>query len=726
MCLLGVVARRSFFKLMSSSSTSYLSEPATDQPLDIALSRSCLTKIASQLPGVVFQCRLRPDGALSIPFVSETLREICQVSPEQAREDATCVLSLVHPDDAKAFAVSLQRSARDLTPWQHDYRIRLPDGTLRWLAVHAMPERESDGSTLWLGLVIDNTERKRAQQQLLASEARYRRLVENSPDIVYQYSLHRGGLYYSSKVAEVLGYTAEQLCAQPFLWSESIHPLDQARVADALTSFRAGVPYRIEYRIKNSKGNWCWLFDRSIDVREEDGDLIVEGLAMDISEYKVAEEQIKDLAFTDLLTGLANRSLLIIRLQQALMASAQHHQRGALLLIDLDNFKTLNDAFGHDQSDEVLQQVAQRLRHCVRDGDVVARLAGDGFAVLTENLSKSSDETVHKARAIGEKLLLALNQPFRIGEASYPCTGSIGITLFGEQYEDTIEPLRRAEMAMYQSKAAGRNTMRFFEPQMQVMVTDRVALESGLYEALYNNQFSLCYQAQVTNPGRVVGVEALLRWQHPSRGLVMPAAFIGLAEETGLILPLGSWVLETVCQQLVHWASQPQMAHLTVAVNVSPRQFHQPDFVDQVLMVLQRTGARADLLKLEITETVLVSNVEDVITKMLLLKAKGVKFSLDDFGTGYSSLSYLKRLPLDQLKIDQGFVRDILTDANDAAIARMVVALANSLGLTIMAEGVETEAQRDFLAALGCHNYQGYLFSRPLPLAEFEAMMQRA
>jgi len=279
--------------------------------------------------------------------------------------------------------------------------------------------------------------------------------------------------------------------------------------------------------------------------------------------------------------------------------------------------------------------------------------------------------------------------------------------------------LKRADLAMYQAKAAGRNTLRFFEPQMQTVITARAEMEKGLRDAIVQQHLRLYYQAQIEGEGQLVGVEALVRWLHPVRGLVSPADFIPLAEETGLILPLGCWVLETACAELARWASQPALSHLTIAVNVSAHQFHQSDFVAVVQAVLERTGANPRLLKLELTESVLVSNVEDVITKMRTLKAQGVGFSMDDFGTGYSSLAHLKRLPLDQLKIDQGFVRDILTDANDAAIARMVIALAASMGLNVIAEGVETVEQRDFLAGQGCNTYQGYLFGRPMPVKEF-------
>ncbi|OIQ70624.1 phytochrome-like protein cph2 [mine drainage metagenome] len=374
----------------------------------------------------------------------------------------------------------------------------------------------------------------------------------------------------------------------------------------------------------------------------------------------------------------------------------------------------------------MLQQVATRLAGCVREGDTVARLGGDEFVVMLEDLSENPLEAATQAKTVGEKIVASLNQNYQLTDVFYQSTPSVGITLFCDHPESIDEPLKRADMAMYEAKAAGRNTIRFFDPAMQTEVTIRGALEAGLREALQHQRFVLHYQAQVADQRHIIGVEALVRWIDPVRGMVPPAEFIAVAEKTGLILPLGNWVLETACNQLARWASQPELAHLTMAVNVSARQFHQSDFVDQVLGVLERTGARAHLLKLELTESLMLNNVEAVITKMSALKNRGVCFSLDDFGTGYSSLSYLKRLPLDQLKIDQSFVRDILVDPNDAAIAKMVVALADGMGLSVIAEGVETLEQSRLLQGMGCHNCQGYLFSRPIPIDEFEAFVKRA
>jgi diguanylate cyclase (GGDEF)-like protein len=396
-----------------------------------------------------------------------------------------------------------------------------------------------------------------------------------------------------------------------------------------------------------------------------------------------------------------------------------------LFFIDVDNFKTLNDTLGHDKGDLLLESVARRLSAAVREEDTIARLGGDEFVIMMEGLSLIALDAAALARLVAEKILEAFKEPYDLQGTPYLCTVSIGIALFNRPTDTVEELLKHADLAMYQAKAAGRNTLRFFDPQMQSIVLARTELETDLREGLRQSQLLLHYQPQVDDDGRITGAEALVRWQHPVRGMIPPMEFIGLAEETGLILNLGHWVLETACRQLVAWSGRPEMAHLTVAVNVSAQQFSQADFVEQVLAVLKNTGANPNRLKLELTESLLVSNVEEVIGKMFALKAKGVGFSLDDFGTGYSSLSYLKRLPLDQLKIDQSFVRDIHVDPNDAAIAKTIVALAHSLGLGVISEGVETAAQRDFLAHAGCHAHQGYFFSRPLAIEGFEAFAKQ-
>ena len=499
---------------------------------------------------------------------------------------------------------------------------------------------------------------------------------------------------------------------------------DRDQLTQAARATRSGSSFDFEMRIVVGEAT-RWVRLKADVQKDADGVAqFVVGIAQDITERKAAEAQIQTLAYFDALTNLPNRRLLMDRLAHAMAASLRHPRKAALLFVDMDNFKVLNDTHGHFMGDQLLQQVAMRLTSCVREGDTVARLGGDEFVVMLEDHSEDLTVATGQARVVAEKVLAVLAQPHQLDNYTHISTSSIGVTLFGDLHESIEEPLKRADMAMYQAKAAGRNTLRFFDPSMQRVIAERASLEQDLRDGLVLGQFSLVYQPQVSIGGKSYGAEALLRWLHPVRGQVSPAEFIPLAEDTGIILPLGQWVLESACAQLAVWADQPDMAHLSVAVNVSPRQFHQADFADQVLATLKRTGANPLRLKLELTEGMLVSNVEDVIAKMVRLKSAGVGFSLDDFGMGYSSLSYLKRLPLDQLKIDQSFVRDILIDSNDAAISRMVIVLAESLGLTVVAEGVETIEQRDFLAEQGCRVYQGYLYSRPLPVAGLEQFIR--
>ena len=478
-------------------------------------------------------------------------------------------------------------------------------------------------------------------------------------------------------------------------------------------------------RHKNGAVHPKWLTISA--VRNDEGEVThYVGTQFDITEQKKAEERIHDLAFIDQLTGLPNRTLFLDRLNQLMVANARSGNYGALLFIDLDNFKTLNDTLGHDRGDLLLKQTAERLGLCVRNGDTVARLGGDEFVVVLADLSTNEEDAAKRAETVVNKILASLNQPCQLGEVTRPSSASIGVTLFNGDRLSIDDLMKQADLAMYRTKESGKNGWTFFDPLMESKVRDRAALEDDLRRALDQKQFMLYFQPQVLADGRVTGSEALVRWQHPQRNIVAPGDFIPLAEETGLILPLGNWVLEAACSQLAIWASDPAMAHLTVAVNVSARQFSQHDFVSQVLSIIKKTNADPNRLKLELTESLLVADLEDVIGKMSVLKSRGVGFSLDDFGTGYSSLKYLKRLPLDQLKIDQSFVRDVFTDANDAAIARTIVTLAQSLGLGVIAEGVETESQRDFLAKAGCYAYQGYLFSRPLSIQDFETFVRRA
>jgi diguanylate cyclase (GGDEF)-like protein/PAS domain S-box-containing protein len=442
--------------------------------------------------------------------------------------------------------------------------------------------------------------------------------------------------------------------------------------------------------------------------------------AVDITERKQAEAEIYRLAYYDPLTQLPNRRLFQDRLGQAMAGSLRSGRHGALVFMDIDNFKTLNDTRGHDVGDQLLIEIGRRILAGACEGDTVARLGGDEFVVMLEELSQKAEEAAVQARKIGETMRLALTGAYSIHGGDYHCSASLGIALFNGHEQSVETLLKQADLAMYKAKDGGRNTLRFFDPAMQTTLDERIALETDLRSALALGQLTPYYQAQVDSEGRVLGAEVLLRWYHPVRGMVSPAQFIPLAEATGLILPIGYWVLEAACRQIAAWSKSETTRRWRLAVNVSARQFRQVEFVDQVRQVLAATGADPRRLRIELTESMVLDDVAGTLEKMQVLKELGISFALDDFGTGHSSLSYLTRLPLDTLKIDSSFVFNLPDSHNDAVIAQTIISMARSLGLSVIAEGVETEAQRAFLARHQCHVYQGYLFSRPLPLAEFE------
>ena len=619
------------------------------------------------------------------------------------------------PSMADAFVKNDQLVAESGQTLEVEERVGQHDGTHHYLSVK-IPIRDPAGQIYAVcGVATDITERKQAEEQLRiaasAFDTQEGMIITDANNVI---------LRVNRAFCEITGYTAEELVGRtPSLLKSDRHGDGFFREMWESIKQTGGWQGEVWDRRKNGEVYPKWL---TISAVKDNNGVVTHyiGAHTDITKRKLADEKINELAFFDQLTGLPNRTLLLDRLKQTIAASARSGTYGALLFIDLDNFKTLNDTLGHDTGDLLLKQVAKRLSMGVRDGDTVARLGGDEFVVVLAGLGLKEGDAANAIEAVAEKLLATLDSPYQLGGIAHHSSASIGVTLFRSDISSIDALMKQADLAMYKAKAAGRNMYRFFDPSLESTVKERAALEEDMRRAVDDAQFLLHYQPQVAGDGRLIGAEALVRWQHPQRGLVSPGEFISLAEETGLILPLGRWVLETACTQLAAWARRPAMAHLTVAVNVSARQFRQPDFVDQVFAALAITGANPKRLKLELTESLLVSNVEEVIEKMFALKAKGVGFSLDDFGTGYSSLSYLKRLPLDQLKIDQSFVRDILVDPNDAAIAKTIIALAQSLGLAVIAEGVETDAQRDFLAGAGCHTYQGYFFSRPLPLQAFE------
>jgi diguanylate cyclase (GGDEF)-like protein/PAS domain S-box-containing protein len=560
-----------------------------------------------------------------------------------------------------------------------------------------------------------------AMAALQTSEARYRTAFQTSPDGVVITSLEDGSVIdINQGFIRILGYQPEDVIGRNL--SKARHWVDPEKRVEFFESLRRNKALRdFEARFYHKTGEIVWgqLSASLIDLNGVSCVLII---FRDITAAKTAEERIRSLSLYDALTNLPNRRSLMERLGKALTGANNSQRKKALLFVDLDHFKPLNDKLGSPVGDLLLQQVARRLRGCVHDSDAVTRFGGDEFLVLLEDLSEVAEDAAARAEDVAKRILVALGQPYTVDLFNCSCTASIGITVFDDRHSGADEVLSQADFAMGQAKAAGRNVVRFFSKPLQAAVNARAALVADLRLAVDYGEFQLYYQPQVDG-SRLTGAEALIRWNHAKRGLVSPGTFIPLAEETGLILPIGDWVLETACRQIAAWVERKQMKALTISVNVSAKQFHEHDFVPKVLRTLERTGADPIHLELEVTESILVENVEAVISKMTELKTHGIRFSLDDFGTGYSSLSYLKRLPLNKLKIDISFVRDILVDANSGTIAQTVIALGRAMGLLVIAEGVEFEEQREFLANLGCSSYQGYLFSRPLAGEDFELLL---
>lgn len=626
----------------------------------------------------------------------------------------------------------------------HPYWATLKDiaAQARFGACCSQPIRSSSGELLGTFAIYHHEPREHTKSDLsileqsarLAGIAIERKLIEQNLQIaaiafesqegMLVTDANRVILRVNSAFSQITGYSEDEIIGKhPGMLSSGRHDMDfYASMWESIVN-TGSWEGDVWNRRKNGEVYPAHLTFTAVKGR--DGTIVnYVATLVDITSRKSAEEEIQHLAYYDSLTGLPNRRLLMDRLSQALVTSSRGKGGGAILFLDLDHFKTLNDTLGHDVGDLLLKQVSERLTSCVREGDTVARIGGDEFVIMLEGLSDSIFEAARQAELICEKILNALNQAYQLNSYEYHSTTSIGATLFSGHEIESDELLKQADIAMYQSKTAGRNAIRFFDPVMQEVINNRALLERELHKAFDNEQFQLHYQLQVNNLGQALGAEALIRWMHPERGMVLPFHFISLAEEIGLILPIGKWVIETACTQLNVWQQSKFTKDIVLSINVSAKQFRQADFVEQIQDAVNRHGINPALLKLELTESLLLDDVEEIIATMTTLREIGVQFSLDDFGTGYSSLMYLKRLPLNQLKIDQSFVRDLITDPSDQAIVHTIIAMAKSLSLDIIAEGVETEEQLQFLLNKGCTCYQGYLFGRPLPIQQFEDLLK--
>lgn len=812
-----------------------LSETARQEALDR------LRKIASRVPGLVFQFQLRPDGSSCFPFASEAICDIYRVSPEEVQEDASKVFAILHPEDHDSVVASIKASARRLTPWRHEYRVKFKDGTVRWLFGNSLPQREADGSVLWHGFITDVTERKRATSLLLESEARFRTMADSAPVLIWISRPDKFFHYFNKGWLEFTGRTMEQEIGNG--WIANVHPEDfQCCFETYVTCFDARQEFTVEYRLRRFDGEYRWLLDHGVPLYDEqdtflgyigsciditqrklaetdlriastafesqesmaitDKDQVIlrvnqafvrvtgysveeavgktpsllksgrqstefyramwESLARDghwqgeiwnrrkngevhpewlnitavtdesgkvtnyvasfydISERKTAENEIQNLAFYDPLTQLPNRRLLQERLKHGIDMERRDGKQLALLMLDLDRFKAVNDSLGHQAGDELLQQVAERITTRLREVDMVARLGGDEFIVLLEDITHPDD-----AARVAEEIIADLSKPFRLIQNDDVRIGaSIGISLYPQHGDNTAMLLDHADTALYHAKDQGRGCFAYFSEDLTIAVRERIALETRLRKAIKQQELRVFYQPQMDiASGRIVGAEALVRWQDPIEGLIPPCRFIPIAEETNLIVEIGEWILRETCRQGKQWIDMGLLP-LTLAVNVSPLQFRRSDISTLVATVLAETGFPAKQLELEITESGLMDNQDKTMHILNSLHAQGVRLAIDDFGTGYSSLNYLKHFPLDVLKIDKSFIDDIPHNKDDMEIAATIVAMGHILGFKVLAEGVETTEQLAFLKTQDCDLYQGYLKSRPLPADEFVALLQ--
>lgn len=568
------------------------------------------------------------------------------------------------------------------------------------------------------------TDLHKTHQQIKLSESRYRSIYENLQDVYFE--ILPGGEIreVSPSIMQISDYSCEELIGNS-VWQFYPRREDREGLLKELQTRSVVSDYEIHLRDKSGKIIPCSINARLLPA-EDDRPALICGTLRDISERKLAEAHIERLAYYDALTDLPNRRLLTDRLERDLARARRHKHYGAMLFLDLDRFKNINDSLGHQVGDELLKEVARRLTNDLRLEDTVSRLGGDEFIMLLSDMGKEPTDAAARTQAKAEQVQVRLSEPYKVLGHDLHITPSIGVAIFpadDDPNEDSNDILRHADTAMYRAKDDGRDAIRFFLPSMQAAADQRLEIEKDLRFALGRNELSLYFQPQVDHNGQLIGAETLLRWIHPEKGFISPADFIPVAEATGLILPIGLWVLEASCKQIKIWSDQGlSIGHL--AVNVSPRQFRQPDFIRQVYQVIERTGVDAQQLGLELTEGMVIDNISDTIDKMQALKQIGIELSIDDFGTGYSSLAYLKRLPLDILKIDQSFVRDIETDESDATIVETIISMAHHLNLKVIAEGVETEFELDFLTKRDCKSYQGYYFSRPIPESEFTRLFK--
>ena len=670
-------------------------------------------RIESQVLESISDCFISFDSSFKLVFINDAACAEFAVDRRQVLNRA--ILEALPGFFSESMMPAMRTTSHQGTPTAFETQ----NAKCLWYEMRCFPQQ--GGMSVYFRNI---TESVLSRRQLEAANDRLREqsnLLDKAQDAIFVQDMESRILYWNQGAERIFGWAASEVMG---MFVADVFQATAIGVRHAFSSVARLGEWTGELAKVRKDGRKLVVESRCTLVR--DGQGIPQSILVintDITERKAADARIQNLAFHDALTGLPNRALLRDRLERAIANASDQQNSGALLLIDLDDFKTLNDTSGHDVGDSLLREVAARLTLCVDGRGTAARFGGDEFVVLLDNLSTDTNTAIAEATTVADAIVRACRRPYALGHQDYDGTASIGITLFHGKGDTADELLKQADLAMYQVKARGRNNLGFFDPKMESEAASRVALLADLKRAMQIGEFELHYQPQVDNAWRVVSCEALLRWRHPQRGMVPPNEFIPLAEADGLIVDLGYWVLDTACSQLAAWARIPGMQDLSMAVNVSIRQFLDARFVHLVKRAIRMSGANPHKLKLEITESFMMDRVDDVLAKMTALQAHGITFSMDDFGTGYSSLSQLKRLPLNQVKIDQSFVRDVLTGIMDASIVRTIIALGRSLNLSVIAEGVETIEQQQFLEEQGCDAYQGYLFSPARSAPEFESFV---
>ena len=680
-------------------------------------------QVTSQLPGMAFLALLKADGTREYSFVSDGVRELFGVEPSDVIGNGNLLKSFWHPEDRASVEAGVAGSAALGQPFSLQYRIVLGDGTVKWVQTTSSSISSDHRGNLRCGVVLDITHSKRAEEQLRQSEERWKLALESTGDGVWDWHIQSGMEYYSRRYKEMYGYSEDKVWQQSDQFEDIVHPDDKEQLLrDQQAHFEGRTPtYRNEHRVRCSDGSWKWILSRGMVIsRDAQGKPVrMIGTHTDITEWKKSEALIWQQANYDPLTGLPNRRMLRDRLEQDIRKCKHDGLQLAILFIDLDHFKEVNDTLGHDSGDLLLIEAADRIRHCVRDSDTVARMGGDEFTVVLSELSGAE-----RLERILQKILGALSAAFQLGDEQVFISASIGITMYPADATEVESLFKNADQALYVAKGAGRNRFSFFTSALQEAAQTRVRLANDLRAALAEQQFRVVYQPIIDlSTGDIRKAEALIRWQHPTRGLISPTEFIPIAESSGLIIDIGEWVFRQAADQVVRWR-ELHHPHFQISVNKSPVQFHSDGSTRKSwAQHLQSLGLPGGSIAVEITEGLLLDTSATVTQQLMEMRQTGVQVSLDDFGTGYSSLTYLQKFEIDYIKIDQSFIRNLVPSSTDLALCKAIIVMAHELGMKVIAEGVETAQQRDLLVAAGCDHGQGYLFARPMSARDFDVFM---